>query len=284
MAAYLVPLLISMLVCFGLQAAALHSVGGRTLKSESNFHSSVARIQTGTKGKPRIMLLGSSLTGRFPDEVSGFPGVANLGCDGGSALATLRAMDRGSLPTAPLLILEGNTLYRASAGSESSVGNAIESPWFKVGLKVPVLGSTARPAAFSYSLLRSRRVSGEVVNDGKTLPVASSPEVPASEPALTTEEIALLSELVEILERMREKGVSILVAIYPPGAEQDSPNIRIPTALAYRANLPFWDLTEGLPPTAVRYTDGVHMAPESAAITLQTMLRWMETSQLSEEP
>lgn len=98
---YPLILAITLALCFAAQSLALHLSGGRTAKSESNFFSSIGRIQAGAQGKPEVMVLGSSITGRLPDRTQGFHGWANMGCDGGSAVDALRAMDAGILPTAP---------------------------------------------------------------------------------------------------------------------------------------------------------------------------------------
>ena len=85
-------LVLSLAACFGLQSLALHLVGGRTAKSESNFFSSIARIQTGAaEPVAEVFLVGSSLTGRFPSRSAEFPDVANLGCDGENAAVVMRA-------------------------------------------------------------------------------------------------------------------------------------------------------------------------------------------------
>lgn len=155
---YLIMAAASLGTCFWAQSILLNAHDGRTNKSESNFFSSVARIQTGIQDQPKIMLLGSSMTGRLPDRTRGFPGVSNLGCDGASAVDTLRAMDEGLLPTAPQLIIEGNTLSRGTSQESSEISRAINSPWFKAGLIFRNLGATARPAAFAYSFLMSHQL------------------------------------------------------------------------------------------------------------------------------
>ena len=97
---YALPFALTLALLFTVQTLALRAVGGRTAKSESNFFSSVGRIQAGTTGKVDAMMLGSSITGRLPDKAQGYAGWANMGCDGGSAVVTLRAMDKGLLPAA----------------------------------------------------------------------------------------------------------------------------------------------------------------------------------------
>ncbi len=257
---------------FLLQGLALRMSGGSTIKSESNFYSSLARVQSGTQGQPDIMLLGSSLTGRFPDRSHGFAGVANIGCDGGSAADLLRAIDQGLLPATGVLVIEGNTFYRATGDPISEIHNALRSPWFRVGLQLPLLSAYARPAAFLYSPLLARKIGRAQGPAGPLLPVSSVPEVVSHPNHLSDEARTLVDEMAGIFQRLQSRNIRLLLVILPPGAEADSPNIRIPRELSRLSGVPLLDLTRNLPPDAVRYTDGVHMDPASAAKALRTIL------------
>ena len=269
---YTLPLLLSLTFCFAAQSLALRAVGGKTNKSESNFFSSIARIQTGVRDQPEIMLLGSSMTGRFPDRTVGFKGIANLGCDGGNALDTLRAMDQGILPTAPVLVIEGNTFYRSLGGQVSETSRAIHSAWFRIGTRFPSFGATARPAAFAYSKLLAGKIGQAEGPQGPILQVPAEAAIPVTEHPLPANAEALASETVGILDRLRQKNIRLMMVILPPGAAEDSLNIRIPKALSAQSGVPLLDLTAGLTADAVHYTDGVHMAPASAAAALRTIL------------
>ena len=265
-------LVTAFLLCLGAQQWALRASGGRALKSESNFFSSLARIQAGIR-EPRagIYLLGSSITGRLPDRSQGFEGVANLGCDGASAVDTLRAIDEGLLPPAPMMVIEGNTLHRAVSAPPTEIARAMHSPWFRIGESIPALGAGARPAAFAYSWLMTRKMGQVDGRDGPALPVGSLPEVALGQVALSEAESALVAELAQRIRRIESKGSRVLVAMMPPGVPPQSPNYRVPKALASLAGLAWWDLAENLPPSAIRLTDGVHMDPNTAAATLRSL-------------
>jgi hypothetical protein len=270
---YALTLTFSLAACFGLQTLALHLVGGRTTKSESNFFSSIARIQTGAaEPVAEVFLAGSSLTGRFPSRSEEFPDVANLGCDGESAAVVMRAIDKGILPLPPVLVIEGNTLYREQGARESLVAQVMDSPWFGVGRKVPNLGATARPSAFAYSILLEKKVGS--ADDGEKLPlpvpaVAMIP--PPNTKPLPEKAEELIAELAAIIGRFRERGCRMLIVQLPPGSEADTMYTRIPYALSHTAQIPLLDLCKDLPPGSVRYTDGVHMAPASAAAALRSI-------------
>ncbi len=272
MLGYLTGFIVIFAACLGLQTVALRLAGGKTLKSESNYFSSIARIQTETQGNPKVMLLGSSITGRLGDRAEKIEGVANLGCDGGSAMVTLRAMDEGLLPTAPLMIIEANTLAYELEHRGKEIGKAIHSDWFKVGIKAPNLGATARPTAFAYSWLMARKADGGVASGNAVLPVTSKPRVldPATSPALDEKSTALVEEMAGILGRLKSRGSEISI-IMLPGVPKDFPRKEIAVALACKSGVPWWDLTEGLAEGAVGFTDGLHLDAPSAQKVMNTL-------------
>ena len=271
---YALPFLITLALCFTAQSLALRAVGGRTAKSESNFFSSLGRIQAGAQGKAEVMLLGSSITGRLPDRAQGFPGVANMGCDGGSAVDALRAMDRGILPTAPWIIIEANTLHLALEEKPTEIGLAMQQPWFKVGLNTPGLSAYARPAAFFYSKLLARRIGGfgpiEPDTDlGATTRPMEITEV--RESSLTLREAALIDEIAGISGRLKTKGCRMIIVWLPPARRDASPPPAWIQEMARKCAVPYWDLGQDAAPGTVTLTDGVHMAAPSAARTMVSL-------------
>lgn len=271
--AYWLALVLGLVACFGAQTLALRLTGGRTTKSESNFFSSVARLQSGIRGTPRVMLLGSSITGRLPDRNRGFEGVGNLGCDGGSAAETLRAMDKGIIPRAPRIIVEGNTLYRAVGAGETELAAALDKRWFRTGVERPNLGAAGRPSSVAYTLLMERKMGRADAGSATALAASSRPAAVSGDAAsVSRAEDALLDELSGILRRLSAAGTKIIIVMLPPGAQAGTPNRVLPEELARRSGVPFWDLAAAIPAGAVRLTDGVHMDPASAAATLRTLL------------
>lgn len=272
---YLAGLLGMFAICLGAQTVALRASGGKTVKSESNYFSSIARIQTESQCQPRIMMLGSSMTGRLGDRAQHIEGVANLGCDGGSAVPTLRAMDRGLLPVAPLLIIEANSLAFELEGRGKEIGEAIGSRWFQVGIRSRNLGATARPTAFAYSLLMARSSAGAPNQDQEFLPIDSKPVLleTASTPELDSKESALVDEITGILGRLRKSGSEILLVMLPPGAGANSIEMTIPRAVAARSAVRWWDLTDGLPADSIEYSDGLHLDAASAQKVMLTLMR-----------
>lgn len=274
MVGYLVTLLLTLATCFAAQWVALRQVGGRTTKSESNYFSSLGRIQAGAKGQPRIMLLGSSITGRLPDRAQGFEGFANMGCDGGSAVDALRAMDQGYLPTAPVLMIEVNTLHLAIQQKPSEVGKALRSPWFQAGMRSSAISAYARPSAFLYSTLLERKIGdfGDPASNDD-LQVTSHPTfLPASESSTAAvAERILIDELVPLLHRLQQKGCRILFVWLPPGRQPGSPVAPWIAALVSESGSEWWDLGTEADRKLVTLTDGVHMAAPSAARTVRSL-------------
>ncbi len=268
--------------CFTAQSLALRAVGGRTAKSESNFFSSIGRIQAGAQGQPEVMFLGSSITGRLPDRAQGFPGTANMGCDGGSAVDALRAMDEGILPVAQYLVIEANTLHMALEEKPTEIGQAMRQPWFQAGLYVSGLAAYARPAAFFYSKLLERKIGG-FDKDGadEDLGVSSRPEIPGSvtSPALTTRQEELISELAAILERLKSKGSAAMIVWLPPARSDQSPPPSWILELASQSKVPYWDLGQEAAPGTVALTDGVHMAAPSAARTMTSLIKQLQPNE-----
>lgn len=262
-------------LCFGLQAFALRAVGGKTVKSESNFFSSLARIQSGIRDDPRAMLLGSSITGRLPDRASGFSGLVNMGCDGGSAVDALMAMDAGLLPAAPYLLIEGNTLGLAIEDRETEISKALRAPWFELGTRFDVVSATARPAAFLYSKLLTGKIGAVGSPNDTTAELTTKRYVPNLDSVhlASSGEERMVEKVSKIITRLGHKGTKCWIVILPPQIAVGSTQHNLAIALAATARIPFLDLGAGLPAAEIKLTDGVHMAPQSAALTARALLR-----------
>jgi hypothetical protein len=271
---YPIALVLVLAACFGAQSLALRKTGGKTLKSESNYFSSMARLQTEARGNPRVLLLGSSMIARLSGHADPALRVGNIGCDGGSAVVTLRAMDRGELPTAPLLVVEANSLAFELEGRGHEIGAAIGSAMFRFGSRVPNFSATARPAAFAYSILvASTSDYNLTMGNAKGLSLPSEPGVlsPAPMPQLDSKAAALVEEIAGILQHLEMRGSKILLVMLPPGAPEDSAQTRIPRAIAAKSGVGWWDLNQGLPKETVGYTDGLHLDPASAQKVMETL-------------
>jgi len=272
MARYPLILLVSLAACFGAQTLALKLVGGKTRKSESNYFSSIARLQTETKDRPRVLFLGSSLTGRLPER----PQAGNLGCDGASAVITLRAIDEGLLPSAEVIFVEANTLSYELEGMGKETAAAIRSDWFEAGMKIPNIGATARPTAFAYSWLEARRNRESFAEAGAVSPFAGSSgfsTLDAAPGLPDAREQRLVEEISGILSRLKYSGADVKLVLLPAGGQETGLDLRIARAVAAETRLPWWDMTAGIPAEAIGYTDGRHMDAAAAAFVVDALLK-----------
>ncbi len=271
---YFLTLICTLAACFGMQALALRSSGGRTLKSESNFFSSVGRIQAGAHAKQEIMILGSSITGRLPDVAQGFSGISNMGCDGGNGIDSLRAIDKGKLPSAPWIFIEANTLQLSLNSKPTEISRTMEGGWFQHGIEHPSISAYARPAAFLYSKLLSKKIGTYTSTDANrgfgftTLP---SPAVAPKNPDLTPTQQALIAEVSKIISRLRNKGSEVIFIWLPPARGDDNPLSWI-LAMAASSKSYWWDLGQSVPNEEIKLTDSVHMDATSATRTTGELL------------
>ena len=265
---YTIILVLTVCACFGIQHYALKAVGGRPLKSESNYFSSLGRIQAGATAKTEIMVVGSSLTGRLPDVSQGFAGVANMGCDGGNAVEALRAMDQKQIGSAPWLFVEVNTLSRALDETPSEISRTMAHQWFQVGLKYPLLSAYARPSAFLYSKLLAKKLGAYRPNtlnpgyDTGIWPVKLS-ETTSYQP--TPRENVVIEEVTQILHRLQASGSNVVFVWLPPRRVNDLPPAPWILTLVQKSGAYWWDVGQHIPTDRVRFTDGAHMDANSAA-------------------
>jgi hypothetical protein len=275
---YFFILIFTLAVCFAFQALGLKSMGGRTLKSESNFFSSVGRIQAGARAKQDIMVLGSSITGRLPDVAQGFFGISNMGCDGGNGIDSLRAIDKGILPSARWIYLEANTLQLSLNPRPTEISRTMQGEWFQYGIEHPSISAYARPAAFFYSKLLSKKIGKYAAYDAdrgfgfNNLP---SPAIAPPNADLTPTQKTLINETSKIILRLREKGSEVIFVWLPPARANDQ---QLPwiLSMASASQSYWWDLGQSVPKKEIKLTDGVHMDATSATRTTGELLSAIE--------
>ena len=268
-------IVITLAFCFAAQALALRASGGRTTKSESNFFSSIARVQAGARGQPEIMLLGSSITGRLPDRAQGFHRVANMGCDGGHAFDILRAINEGHLPGSPVLVIEANTLARALDPTPTDISLTLDRFWFKMGIRFPLLSAYARPSAFLYSAILNRKIGADQIQHDQDLGVDSRPSIPdlSHLPTLDSRYEVLVHDAVAELKRAVKDNRRVVIVWLPPARASDAPPSDFLMALASRADIEWWDLGNEADPSIIQLTDTIHMSAPSAARTTASLVK-----------
>jgi hypothetical protein len=281
---YFLPFIFSLAACFSLQNLALRASGGRTLKSESNFFSSLGRIQAGAHAQQNAMVLGSSITGRLPDCAQGFPGISNMGCDGGNGIDVLRSIDEGILPSAPWIFIEANTLSLALCRKPTEISQAMKSPWFNLGIKASSISAFSRPAAFFYSKLLAGKIGSFDQEDAaRGFGTNSVPSFinEAVDSELSADEKALIAEVSAIIERLQHHGSQCVFVWLPPARAENKASDWI-LQLAKSTNSYWWDYGQMVPREQVTLTDSIHMDAKSATRTTGDLLRaiqYLEQSQ-----
>jgi len=278
--AYLLFFVLTIATCFSLQHLALQKSGGRFTKCESNFFSSVGRIQAGAAAQTKIMALGSSITGRLPDWALGYSDLANMGADGGSAVDTLRAMHQGILPAPKWLIIEANTLTLALKAQPSEVFHAMHGNWFDVGLRFPLLSSYARPSGYFYSKLLAKKIGSaprSLADEGfKPSESPTSPQNIQTVSLTDPNELKLAEELATILRKLNAQGTKSLIVWLPRGRGDHNPPPNWILHTAKSGNAYWWDYASTFPAENVHYSDPTHMDAASATRTTGDLLRAVE--------
>jgi hypothetical protein len=255
-----------------IQTKATRALEGSWVKGESNFFSSLARVQNAAAKPARVALVGSSITGRLPDRGSGFPGIVNVGIDGGSAIDGLRAINEGIVQVTDEVIIEINTLTVGLYAEGVKVSGSLRSPWFRAGLQYPPLSYRSRPTGMFYSWARSREGAwesgqGNILRDGFSLP-----KLGTSGPQLGAVEEARVAQISDLLSEARSKGLKVTLVQYPPAITEESVQYGMAMAISERSGVPIWNLGKEIQSGTVEFTDAVHLAPGSASKVLNTLI------------
>ena len=92
-------------------------------------------------------------------------------------------------------------------------------------------------------------------------------------PDLDAPSTALIAEVSGSLSRLQAKGSEILIVMLPPGSVDSS----IPRAIAAKSRVRWWDLTKGLPPGSVGFSDVLHLdAPSAQKVMLTLTQLWTD--------
>lgn len=277
-------LLTALAAAFLAQTLLLKGPAARLPKGESNFFSSLARIQAAARQPNSVTLVGSSLTGRLPGMESGNAGVGNLGVDGGSTVEGLSLIDSGRVGCGPVLICETNTLLVGVGGKPSLLTRSVGKPWFEAGRKCVNFSAAARPSSMGYAgLLKWKRGAPE--STGMPFVVMDHSEVSLAIPhEFSDAEERRILEVITMLGRQRSKGIGILLVKLPGGVQEPGYAAKVRAAAAAvssAAEVPMIDLEAILPRRELSFTDGAHLAPGSAARVLATIL---EVAGIPERP
>jgi hypothetical protein len=269
-------IILSLGMCFSLQAYFRYVLDMGTGKSESNYFSTMSRFQAGASPAAEIALAGSSITGRLPGRESGNQGIANLGSDGGPALDGIRLIVMNQINAPKWLVIEANTLYGGVGYGETLIVKGAQGPWFDVGVRLPLLGAASRPSGMLYAKMlgRSKVLSGEAFECKLT---TLAPEDGNLIRDFTDGEKERLEEYVSALLELQRRGVKFLVVTYPAGAMREREKFLMQKTIAeFARRIPIscLNLEEQLSREELQFTDSVHLGPQSAARVLQTIRKF----------
>lgn len=242
-----------------------------SVKGESNYFSTLARLQTAARVEtPQIAFVGSSLTGRFPMECLGRKGI-NLGCDGGSSLDSMLLLSSGSFKVPPHVVIEANVLESDS----TSLRGIAEGGWFKLGVELPGFSAAYRPSSLFYRCLKqsvSHLDSGVNMRAAQWAAFRERPKVPVSKHEIKDASLAEYARITELVVALKKTGCRVMVVWIPNGrgrGELSQKQVGQAEQMAADCNVPFFDLRELDELKLVDYTDGVHLDERSAANVVQ---------------
>lgn len=270
----LVTGLVSSIFCCALiQTAFLRYNKGKSAKGESNYFSSLARVQNAAMAPARIALVGSSITARLPDRSQNFDDVVNLGIDGGCALDGLQLLCDQVVVVTDVVVVEVNTLAVGLHSSSVSVSDQDFGKWFVWGAKFPLLSYQARPSSQSYMFAKNV-LSHDSAPIAESWEIILKPEEFNQKNLLSLEnlESTRVDQLCHWIEILQQRGLKVVMLQYPPASGQLSKEFVMAENIARRCSVPLYDLGKLQEELNISFTDSVHMTSASA-IQVSQLLR-----------
>lgn len=230
--------------------------------AETNYTANRLRIERFLeRPTPKCLIVGTSIAGRLLPSYfqgSGLEDVVNLGLDGASPITGLQ-LALGQSRTPDLIFLEAHRLWnpiRANDNQLLALAQGMDRSFHKT---VSLTKAESRPTTLLYGWLKSRqREDGGRIAEpqGAINDIRSPKSVP--KPA----------ELVRVIHELEARGSKVVLLRLPVGREnpvdpkgrddvdQLSEDLGLPIMDLYRKSISWND--------PIRYTDGLHLAPESA--------------------
>lgn len=228
-------------------------------KGESNFFSSRARSQAALYSDAKIVLLGSSITGRIPNCDSGNNLIANFGADGKTFESGFSWLYQRGVRTGDFIFIETNMIHGMTNSDFPPI-----TQWENLGAKIPLLRANYRPSGLLYSLLRNYRDADDKIRTSiQDFDYKAFLRMDGS----VFEPDASHADLLAQLKKIKQSGANIIFVEYPSGRRSlESMQNRLPLILWLRKELdiPFYDFTSMLGNNKITLSDGVHLDSKSA--------------------
>jgi len=230
--------------------------------AETNYTANRMRIERFLEGpKPKCLIVGTSIAGRLLPSYfkgSGLENIVNLSLDGASPITGLQ-LTLGQPKTPDLVLLEAHRLWNPVRANDHQLLALSQGMDRRLHSEVTLTKADSRPTTVLYGWLKSHQhQEGGQVTEAKG-PVNASgvlKTVPRPE------------ELIRAVHELEARGTKVVMIRLPVGREnpvdpkgQDDVDLLVkdlglPTIDLYRQSLEWAE--------PIRYSDGLHLAPESA--------------------
>ncbi|MFZ9874098.1 MAG: hypothetical protein ACO3E8_01880 [Candidatus Methylacidiphilales bacterium] len=236
---------------------------------ETNYTANRLRIERFLETPaPRCLIVGTSIAGRLlPSyfEGSNFENIVNLGLDGASPITGLQLALGKTNPPA-VVLLEAHRLKNPTSANDDQLLAISQGMDQHFHQHVTLTKAESRPTTVLYSYLKSRQGAGraQAAADGQKNNVTEISK-PSEKP----------KELVGTIQALQARGSKVVLLRLPvgrenpadPKAEDDidlsAQQLGLPIIDLYRQSIG-WE-------NPVSYSDGLHLAPESARRLAKTL-------------
>ncbi|MEM7383851.1 MAG: hypothetical protein AAF514_02805 [Verrucomicrobiota bacterium] len=248
----------------------LHLTGWRAEIGESNFQTNLIKLQNLEQvADPTLVLTGSSLTGRLLESYFPVDPVVNLGLDGcNTTFALSQLLQNDHRPE--VVLMEANSLLTRRLENEESLTDARQRLEFKLAGFLPSFRAENRPSSVLYDRLKKGR-GGPRSPSVPIVGISLEANAVASD-LLTPEDQSMVARLSKLVAELQEKGARCVWMMLPDNRFDQVPRAReyaVMRAVAASTGAGILDLKRALPGDKVTYTDGLHLAPESARLVVE---------------
>ena len=267
----ILPVLVILVIAAGvvlLNWLVVRSLGFEAPFSATGYHSNLSRLHDfDDAGEPEVLLVGSSITGRFlPSYFSGGAGeVVNLGLDAAGSSTSAEIVLEGSVKP-KVLVLESNGLRKAPNDAGLIIMDTRNTASYHIAAAIPPVRPGFRPSDVLYSRLKVWKDS----RGGQKLPEFDPAKLPATrwDPDYVN---ALLDDL-------RGRCDRLVIVNYPSISQSDPDLVVLLRDLSARdESIVYLDLHEEMKDEGLRFTDKVHLAAPSARKVAEHLEQHIET-------
>ena len=236
---------------------------------ETNYTANRLRIERFLETPaPRCLIVGTSIAGRLlPSyfEGSNLENIVNLGLDGASPITGLQLALGQTNPPA-VVLLEAHRLQNPTRANDDQLLAISQGMDHQFHQRVTLTKAESRPTTVLYSFLKSRQGAGGAQ------PAADRQKNNVTEVSKPSEKP---KELMDTIQALQARGSKVVLLRLPVGRENpadpkaedyidlSAQQLGLPIIDLYRQSIG-WE-------NPVSYSDGLHLAPESARRLAKTL-------------